>query len=162
MATFLTDRKEIAKAINLDKLPVITFDLTKPMEGYNDCYEGSKITIEGAHKGRYADLPTHCTPHIWGDELEGVEVLAPWHCKRIALSPRTIGISDSFGLRDVEEMIMWSNTPKVHAEDKVVVFFKTIHPETKKDVGYLRLMKVGKRIDPFCMTATYLVDIEEG
>ena len=84
--TFLTDRREIAKAINIDKIPVIVFDLTNPMEGYDNCYEGTKVNIEGAHRGAYADLSTHCTPHIWGDELKGDAILCPWLCDHISLN----------------------------------------------------------------------------
>ena len=49
---FLRDRKEIAKAINIERIPVITMNIRKCMDGYENCYEGSRINLEGAHKGK--------------------------------------------------------------------------------------------------------------
>lgn len=157
---FLTDRKEIAKAINIDKLPVITFDLTKPMEGYDGCYEGTKVKVEGAYSGQYAHLDCRCTPHIWDDELHGVAVMAPWMVERIPLNEYGFCIHDSFSLHDIEEMVMWNNAPSVHAEDKVVVFFKAKNLMNGKPTAFLRLMKVNKRLSPNCSTVTYLEDAE--
>lgn len=157
--TFLTDRMDIAKAINIDKLPVICFDLTKPME-YENCYEGSKVNIEGAHKGNYSDLSCHCTAHLWGDKESADVHPTPWLYKKVYLNCWGFGISSSFGLRDVEEMIEWSHAPRMTAEDKVIVFFKTINPFNGKETGYLRLMKVSKHLDPYCSTVATLEDVE--
>ena len=159
---FLKERTEIAKAINIDKIPVICFDVRKSMEGYDNCYEGTKVNIEGAHKGRYSDLTTNCTPHIWSDELDDVSTIAPWMAKRIHLNSYGSCLHSDFSLRDVEDMVEWSHAPRLHAEDKVIVFFKAKNPFKNCDTGYLRLMKVGKHIDPFCSTVTFLEDVEEG
>ena len=130
------------------------------MEGYDNCYEGSKVNIEGAHKGRYSDLTTHCTPHIWGDKLKGDAKFAPWVCDRIDLNCYGACIHSDFSLRDVEEMVEWSHAPRMTAEDKVIVFFKTKNPFTGKHTGYLRMMKVGKHLDPHCSTVTHLENVE--
>ena len=152
---FLTNRTEIAKAINIDRIPVITMDISKCMNGYENCYEGTKVNIDGAHKGRYADLLTHCTARMYGDEVGNERHDAPWTYKRIVLSTRTTCLTADFGLRDVDEMVEWMSAPIVKANDPVIVFFRA------KDRGYLRMMKIGGRIDPNCSTATTLVDIEE-
>ena len=157
---FLNDRQEIAKAINIDHMPVVVFDLTKPME-YDNCYEGSKVSITGAHKGRYADLTSNCTAHLWGDK-ESEEVHPyPWLYKKVYLNCWGFGISSSFSLRDVEEMIEWNLAPRMTAGDKVVVFFKAMNPITKKITGYLRLMKVSEHLDPYCSTVATLEDVED-
>lgn len=151
---WLTDRKEIAKAINIDRIPVITMDISKCMEGYENCYKGSRINLEGAHKGKYADLLTHCTASMYGDEKGNERHDAPWTYARIHLSPRTACLHDSFSLHDVDEMVDWSNAPKAKANDLVIVYFRG------ENNGYLRLMKIGSRIDPFCTTAVMLEDID--
>lgn len=151
---WLTDRKEIAKAINIDRIPVITMNIRKCMDGYENCYEGSRINLEGAHKGKYADLLTHCTARMYGDENGNERHDAPWTYVRIHLSPRTTYLHDSFSLRDVDEMVDWSNAPKAKANDLVIVYFRG------EDRGYIRLMKIGSRIDPFCTTAVMLEDVE--
>ena len=151
---FLRDRKEIAKAINIDRIPVITMDISKCMKDYTDCYEGTKINIEGAHSGRYSDLLTHCTARMYGDEIGNECHDEPWMYKKIVLCPRITCLSDSFSLRDVDEMVEWSKAPVVKAEDLVIVYFRA------NNEAYLRLMKIGKRIDPFCTTATTLEDVD--
>ena len=157
---FLTDRQEIAKAINIDRIPVITFDLTKPMD-YENCYEGSKVNIEGAYKGNYSYLTSRCTAHLWGDkECEEVHK-TPWLYKNVYLNCYGFGISSSFSLHDVEEMVEWSNAIRLTAESPVIVFFKTVNPFTGKKTGYLRMMKVSKHLDPHCSTVATLEDVGE-
>ena len=152
---WLTDRKEIAKAINIDRLPVITMNIAKCMDGFEDCYEGSRIALEGAHSGRYADLLTYCTARMYGDEKGNERHDAPWTYKRIHLTPRTSYLTSDFSLRDIDEMVMWRNAPLAKANDKVIVYFRG------EKNGYLRVMKIGARIEPFCTTAVMLEDIDE-
>lgn len=152
---FLTDRTEIAKKINIERVPVITMNIRKCMDGYEDCYEGTKINIDGAHKGRYADLLTHCTAMMFGDEEGNKEHHdAPWLYKRIHLRPRMTCIHSDFSLRDVDEMVDWMSAPIARPNDEVIVFFR----DEKK--GFLRLMKIPTRIDPHCSTACILEDVE--
>ena len=151
---WLTDRKEIAKAINIDHIPVITMNIRKCMDGYENCYEGSRINLEGAYKGKYADLLTHCTARMYGDEEGNQCHDEPWRYARIHLTPRNACLSSSFSLHDVDEMVDWSNAPKAKANDLVIVYFRA------ENEGYIRLMKIGSRIDPHCTTATMLEDID--
>lgn len=151
---FLSDRTEIAKAINIDRIPVITMDISKCMDGFENCYKGSKINLEGAHSGRYADLLTNCTAMMFGDEEGNNAHFAPWTFARIRLRPRCTSLHADFGLRDVDEMVEWSHAPLAKAEDKVIVFFRG------EGKGFLRMMKIPKRIDPFCSTACILEDID--
>ena len=150
---FLRERKEIAKAINIDHIPVITMDISNPMDGYPDCYEGSRLNIAYAYK---SDRTLYCevTARMYGDEFGNECHDAPWFYKRIHLSTHCICLQDSFSVRDVDKMVEWSNARVVKPEDKVIVYFRA------ENEAYLRLMKVGKRIDPFCQTATMLEDIE--
>ena len=62
----------------------------------------------------------------------------------------------SFGASDVLEMAHWANTPIVQANQEVVV---VIEYPSQHSVA-VRLMKTSARVDPNCMTALTLLDIE--
>ena len=150
---FLTDIKKIAQKINIEHVPVLTIDITKGMDGYPDCYEGSKVRIVGAHKGEYADLDDRCTVRMYGDQEGNENHESPWLYKTIKLYGEAVFLKGDYGLRDVDEMVEWSNTRAVHAGEKVLVYFRG------KDVGFLRLMKISDHVDPFCSTVARLEDI---
>ena len=151
---FLRDRREIAQAINIDRLPVITIDIRKPMDGYPDCYEGSKVLIATPNK-RYPDSYSKCTVRMFGDEPGNAEHHdAPWGYKKIVLCEGMIGLFADFGLSDVREMVEWSNCRWLTAGQKVVVFFD------KGDKGFLRVMKVSDRVTPGYTSVAYLEDID--
>ena len=152
---FLTDRKEIAQEINLNGTPVLTVDISKCMDGYADCYEGSNVRILGGHSKGYEDLDTRCTVMMFGDEPGNEDHTRPWMYKKIILRGGAVCLNGSFGLHDVDEMVKWSNTKVLKAGDPVILFFRG------KEMGHLRMMKIGKRIDPFCSTVTTLADIDE-
>ena len=152
---WLTERTEIAKAINIDRIPVITMDISKCMDGYEDCYEGSRISIDGAYSGRYADLLTHCTAMMFGDEDGNEAHFAPWTYKRIHLRPRMACLTADFSLRDVDEMVDWMRAPIVKKGEKVLVYFRG------KDKGAIRVMRIPNHVDPHCSTACILEDVDE-
>ena len=151
---FITNRQEIAQKINIEKIPVLTVDISKSMNGYNDCYEGSKARLIGGHSKGYEDLTTDCTVKMYGDE-EGNECHStPWMYKKIVLTAGCVCLKSGFGLSDVDQMVEWSNTKVLKANDPVIVYFRG------SGVGFLREMKVGSRINPHCSTAAVLVDVD--
>lgn len=149
---FLTDRRKIADAINIRKVPVLTIDISKSMDGYADCYEGSKVRLIGGHVNGCEDLDTRCTVRMFGDELGNECHDTPQFYKKIKLCGGAVFVDSGFGLSDVDEMVEWSNTKILHAGDSVIVYFRG------DGIGYLRLMKVGSRITPFCSTVAVLED----
>ena len=151
---FITNRQEIAQKINIEKIPVLTIDISKSMNGYNDCYEGSKVRLIGGHSKGYDDLTTDCTVKMYGDE-EGNECHStPWMYKKIVLTAGCVCLKSDFSLSDVDQMVEWSNTKVLKASDPVIVYFRG------SGVGFLREMKVGSRINPHCSTAAVLVDVD--
>lgn len=151
---FLRTRYEIADAINIKRYPVLTIDVRKPMDGYPDCYAGSKINVAGGHSKGHEDLLTRCTVKMFGDEPGNDCHDTPWMYKTIILSTGCTCLHNDFCLGDVLEDIEWSNARIVNAGDIVAVFFRSEHG------AFLRLMKVSDRINPYCSTATTLVDID--
>ena len=155
---FLRERKEIARKINIERVPVLTIDIDHPMRGYDNCYEGSKINIAGAYTGdRYSHLLCRCTVEMFRDEPGNDCYETPWLYKTIILSPESCMLHSDFSLSDVEEMVEWSNARVAKAGDEVIVFFIS----KEKHFGVLRVMKIGERINPHCSTATTLKDIDE-
>lgn len=151
---FITNRQEIAQKINIENIPVLTMDISKCMNGYDHCYEGSKVRLIGGHSKGYEDLTTDCIVKMYGDE-DGNECHdMPWMYKKIVFTAGCVCIKSSFGLADVDSMVEWSNTKILKANDVVLVYFRG------KDMAFLREMKVGSKINPHCSTAAILVDVD--
>ena len=151
---FLTDRREIAEEMNIKRTPVITMDISKCMDGYDDCYKGSKVLVATPTK-RYPDSTRRCTAKMFGDESGNENHDKPWTYKRIHLTCPGAFMSDSFGYHDVMEMVEWSNCRILQGGQEVLVVF---------DTGincYIRKMKVSERVDGTCYTVAMLKDIDE-
>ncbi len=132
---FLTDRKVIAKAINIDGTPVIRIDITKEMPGYENCYEGDRVVV--IHKDGH---DTRCTVEMFSDQENSGWHSTPWLYPRIVLMPETICIHSDFGYSDVMETYEWSKAVRVREGQEVIVLF---------DAGsgrgvWLRKMKMGR------------------
>ena len=148
---FLTDRREIAQIINIEDVPMITFDIDNPMPGYDGCFEGSKVKVWDGKKDRaYAE---RCTAHIWGDD-PGTDAVMPWRSEKITLNSYGCCIKSDFGYSDILDMEEWSNARTLKPGDRVVVFFKS----DKNKVGFLRLMRVANYMTKFCSTVTTITD----
>ena len=149
---FLKNRTEIGKAINVDRIPVLTVDISNPMKGYPDCYSGSKVNVAGGRSKGYEDLLTRCTVKMYGDEPGNECHDEPWMYKKIILSGEIVGLKSSFTINDIISDVEWSNARTVKAGDAVIVFFRACNN------GYLRLMKVSDRVNPHCSTVATLID----
>ena len=154
---FLRTREDITQEINIKRTPVLTVDLTKPIGTdpfFANCYKGSKVRILGGRPERYAGLAARCTVAMFGDEPGNENHGQPWTYKSIILSNEPTFLTGDFTIYDIDNMVEWSNTKLLKTDDKVLLYFRS------KDGGYLRLMKVGKHIDPHCETVARLEDIE--
>ena len=150
---FITDRKAIAKAINIEGLPVVTIDITKGIDDlFVDSYKGSGIKVNC----RNSKYPARCKVMMFGDEdaNKGYHSM-PYMYGKIILSGAPICISSDFGPSDVREMVYWSNCQTVNPGDHVIVVFD------KGNGVVLREMKVGEHTDAFCQTVAVLEDVVE-
>lgn len=139
---FLTDRHEIAEAINIRQLPTVRIDIRKCIEGFEDCYEGDKIVVEGIR----------CTVKMFGDGVNETLHDNPERYKKIELMPEGICLHESFGRQDVEEMVEWRQAQRASAGDEILVLFEG------EDFAYLRQMKIGK-VAKFVYPTAVLEDI---
>lgn len=140
---FMTDRKEIAKAINIDKKPVIRIDISNPMKGWDDCYEGDKVVVIA--KSGY-DI--RCTAKMFGDSVGNEKSHAPHLYKTIKLMPEANCITSHFGYSDVIEMVEWRKAIRVHEGEQVIIIFD------QGDTCFIREMTVGKVSEFVYPTAT--------
>ena len=129
---FLTERKEIARAINIEKIPTIRIDISKEMDGYENCYAGDRVVV--VHKD---GDETRCTAKMFSDGANEKLHAVPFMYEEISLMPNSVFLSSSFGYHDVKEMYEWSKAIRVHEDEEVIIFFDNGY------TGYLRKMKVG-------------------
>lgn len=139
---FLTDRKEIAKEININEIPVIVINIRECMKGYEGCYEGDKVVVDDIR----------CTVKMYSDqENEGIE--NPILYKRICLMPENVGLTAGFGYHDVIEMAEWRKAMRLTEGGEVMVLFD------KGNECALRKMKVGK-VSKWVFPTAILEDVE--
>lgn len=144
---YLTDRKEIAKAINFGKYPVLVLNReNRPFADISpdsDYAVGCRVRVAWDHKEpRYAGMTTQGNIYI----EDG----------KIAISNDAAVLKAEFGYHDVMTMASEANTPLVHAGQTVVV----VEDYPSNPCCTVRMMKVSDRIDIHCMTVASLEDID--
>lgn len=130
----LTERTEIAKAINRHEMPVIAIDLADADE-YG--LKSQKVLIDN---GKFRDgfpFYIHSEVRAYADE------------KYFKFSQGGTCIKASFGYSDMEEMLAYRNAPIVKADEDVIV---VVIDSKKKLVYNPMILHTSKRIDPHCST----------
>ena len=139
---YLTNRQEIATAMNFGQYPVLTINLeNRPYED-SDYARGCRVRVAWDHsERRYAGMTTHGVLYIENGRLE--------------ISGEGAMLSASFGYRDVMEMAAEANVPVVHKGQVVVVVMEL----PSKETCMVRVMKVSPRINIHCQTVCHLEDL---
>lgn len=141
---YLTDRQEIAAAINFGKYPVIRIDMDhKYMEGSDYC-TGDKVRVSW-DRPDYPNMTTRGEVY-WSPERS-----------KFCISGFGACLSSDFGRHDVLEMYEWANSALVHKGQVVILIVDS--SESKR--CYVRAMKVSERIDIHCQTVATLEDMPE-
>lgn len=141
---YLTDRHEIAMAMNFGKYPVLYIDVETPKDGYSDFYKGQDVRVAWDDpRERYKDMT--CEGNLYYSE------------GKFAISNNAGGLTAGFGREDVIEMHHWANTPLVHKGQTVIV----IKDRPKQRVCHVEVMKISDRINIHCSTVAHLVEVEE-
>lgn len=144
----LTERKEIAKAINFGKYPVLVLDMDnhKGYEKYNPdtkfC-EGQRVRVAW-DRSDYEGMTSNGSIMMGDDGT-------------IYISGRCAILQADFGYSDVMEDATWANAPVIHKGQRVVV----IMDWSKEKRCMVRMMKVSDRIDIHCQRVATLEDIDE-
>lgn len=136
----LTERTEIATAINGHQMPVITVDLADSDE-YG--LVSQKVLIDN---GTYNDgFPYYLRS----------EVRAYSDMRKLVFSHGAVGISASFTYYDMKEMLDYRNAPIIKPDEDVIVAFIDSRSKTAYSPVILR---TDKRIDPNCTIPLVFAD----
>ena len=136
----LTERTEIAKAINGHKMPVITIDLADADE-YG--LKSQKVLIDN---GTFSDgFPyyIHSELRAYRDE------------RKFRFSQGAVGISASFDYHDMKEMLDYRNAPIVRPDEDIII---AIIDSRDKTAYYPIILHTDKRIDSNCTTPLVFTD----
>ena len=125
----LTDRTEIAKAINFGKYPVIKIDLADRDE-YG--VKGTKVNID-----------------FGGEYLIHAEIRSYNDTKYLQTHQSGTMLKASIGYNDYIKMLEYANAPTIKADQEIVVVM--VNSETK-EVYAPAIIKTGNKIDKFCST----------
>lgn len=143
---YLTERREIAKAMNFGKYPVLRLDLSnRPAQSYapdSDFCAGDRVRVAWDKPG-YEGMTTRGKVYF----SDG----------RYAIDQGCSILKNSFTRNDIIEDYEWSCAPLVHAGQEVILIID--NPIEKKCA--VALMKVSERIDIHCSTVAYLMDADE-
>ena len=142
---YLTDRQEIAAAMNFGHYPVLTINVeNRPFEGSNYA-KGCRVRVAWDSKeSRYAGMTTHGGLFLDEDN-------------KLKISGEGAMMSASFGYHDVMKMAAEANVPVIHKGQGVVVVMELPSAE----ICTVRMMKVSPWIDIHSQVVAHLEDIED-
>jgi hypothetical protein len=134
----LTDRKDIAKALNFGKYPVLTYNL--------DTNKGS-TAVATKESTNYGTMRYKCT--LYRDKItegDGIFYLMT-HASIISSH-----VSIHAYIRDAE----YANAPVIKSDTEVAILLYS----EKTDIAYVQIVKSG-RVDPSYSSATTFTDVEK-
>ena len=142
---YVTYRKEIGKAINFGKYPVLFINReNRPYPEYGGDYSiGCKVRV--AYDNGMEGMTTR--GNIFFSNENGRDSLA--------ISSRGSMLKASFVRSDVLDMVEWAQAPVVHKGQTVVV----VEDWPSENKCSVRLMKLPDRVDVHCQTVAVLQDI---
>lgn len=145
---YLTDRTEIAEAMNFGKHPVLYIDLeNRPAKSYapdSDFCVGCDVKVAwDAVNPRYAGM--YSRGHIYMENGE------------FGISGNPGCLSASFGREDVLDHYHWANTPLVHKGQTVIL----VIDQPSLHQCRVAVMKVADRINIHCMTVARLIELND-
>lgn len=141
---YLTERTEIAKAMNFGKYPVLYIDMDDKKNEVSDYVRGCAVRVHwDSADPQYKDM--YSTGNLY-------------YCDgKFAISNDATYLHSDFGRGDVIAMYRQANTPMLHMGDTVVM----VMDFSKQRMRKVALMKMPKRISKFCQTLATLEEIEE-
>ena len=146
MKKYLTDRKEIALALNFGKYPVLRIDVETEMKGYPNCYKGDLVRVSSANSVN----PEHC--------IRATLESFPEDGGKYAIMPASVCLHSDFGYSDVIEEMRYAQAPLIRAGETVVVIED--YPQRKK--CKVHMMKVSDSVRDHVFPTCYLEELPEG
>lgn len=130
----LTERTEIASAINFRHYPAIKIDLAE-VDEYG--IKGAKVVIDNGTFGSGEPFLIHAKLRAYKDE------------KVLTFSQGAIVIKEGFCYTDMEELLEYANAPVVKADQDILICL--INSERREAYAPI-LLRTGKRVNPYCTT----------
>lgn len=139
---YITDRHEIAYAMNFGRYPVLRVNRETSTLDHYDFYKGDYVKVM-APSDRHPDL--YVTGELYYSEgMYGV------------LTESTV-LHNGFGYGDVMDCLKTAQAPVLHAGEIVVL----VEDLPKQEKCKIRIMKVSDRVDPFVYPCATLEDVPD-
>lgn len=136
---YLTDRQEIAKAMNFGKYPVIRIDVETPVR--DGALQGDMVKV-AAPNARYPDNYIRGRVMKFDDD------------DRYVIMPENVCLKSDFGYGDVIESLGWAQAPMLHAGEAVVV----VEDAPERRMCMVRMMRVSNSVRDFVFPTCHLED----
>ena len=138
----LTERTEIASAINFRKYPVVKIDLSD-IDDYG--IKGAKVLIDNGFFRSGEPYYVKATLRAYNDE------------KVLKFHQYAHGLSASFTYHDIEEMLDYSSVPVIKADQDILIC--PINSVTREAYAPV-ILHTGKHLDPHSSTPLTLERFE--
>lgn len=136
---YLTDRQEIAQAMNFGKYPVIRVDVETTVR--DGVLQGDMVKV-AAPNARYPDNYI-CGQVMKFDDDDSYVIM-----------PESVCLKSSFGYSDMVRMLGYAQAPMLHAGEEVVL----IEDAPKQRVARVRMMRVSDSVRDFVFPTCRLED----
>ena len=104
----ITNRQEIAQAMNFGRYPVLHLDIAKDaIKGFSGCYTCQAVKIKTLYQGK--DLNYYGKLCYWGDN------------NTMTVQSKGVMLTSSFGYSDIVEDIENANSIEIKGEQEVIV-----------------------------------------
>ena len=144
---YLTNRQEIAYAMNFGRYPVVRINLETCPPGYDNYYKGDLVKVMAPSK-RHPDM--YCTGRLYLERYENGK-------EQIGVLTDSTCLHDSFGYSDVMERLEIAQAPVLHAGDTVVL----IEDYPKRRMCKVRMMKARDFVEPHVFPCITLSDVPD-
>ena len=137
----MTDRHEIAQAMNFGRYPVLHINMETPLKGYEGYFHGDKVVVLDP-RPNYPDHQERGNLYFCEGSFE--------------VSSHGACLHADFGYHDVMEMLEWAQAPHISAGQTVVIVCD--YPEARK--CSVRMMKVSA-VRSFTTPCCELMELED-
>lgn len=138
----LTERTEIAKAINFNQYPVIKIDLADKDE-YG--IKGVKVRIDNGTFKSGEPYFIRATIRAYNDE------------KVLTTSAGGSSLTKDIGYHDYMEMTEYATAPIIKTNQEILIF---LYNSETREIYQPTIIKTGERIDEFCITPLKLEKLQ--
>ncbi len=150
---FLTDRQEIAEALNFMKYPVIVIDIGNPVPGWDNMYAGTPVRVDEERTRQDTPMYTDCEVRVFAEKGKNRTKA------KILLKNYGLYLSAELTAEDILERARKAQAPVVKAGQTVVVVYK-FRTDGMQDC-MIKKMKMPDRISHGYSTVAVLEEVEE-